>query len=759
VDGGGDQTQGRTADRYGLATFLFYLILSAIFFGRDLVGHLSDRYVGKGCDPGHFIFFLAWWAHAITHHLNPFLTKVVWAPSGFNLAWTTFVPLAGVLATPFTTHFGPVATYNVAMLLCPALAAWSAFLLCRYISSALWPSLIGGYIFGFSPYMLGHLVGLLHALLVFTIPLIVYVILARLDGRLSIRQVVPLLSALIVVEFLCATELVATSVLFGVIASLIAWFTGNKDFRQKLRALELPILGAFAISAVVLSPYLYYFFMPGRPHYPAGFERTYVDPFTLLIPSPLNVLGSLRIAERWCKGPGISEVGSYIGLPGLIILLGFGITSWKEQRGKLLVILFATTTILSFGRTLIIFGHPLYPMPWRLIGYIPLIGMALPSRLSVYPSLILALVFTLWLSRASISIVIRSIAGASALFLLLPNLAASYWVTSVDSPEFFATELYKQYISPGDNVLIIPYGSSADSDVWLANTGMYFRMPEGWIGPLAFAPAEFEHFPLVYALYNLANVPEAADELKVFLAQKDVHEIIIADEGKQLWGGDNDHGPPTALRVALDSQQKEALGLLISTLGVRPTRIGGVAIYKVPLDEIRPYRRVDARQIEEKILSERINLLIVAAQKLLTLGLRPDDLNLFQAVWHGLLPSSWVPGADANGSPTAVRSLQGSPSLFVNGMLLTTGKTGIVAGVTGSRDVLERMASDYSSDASDWMVAPPQPYSNIFAENTQYVLELEYDRQRLDRAAESARLLLRQTRKSSGLDELPLAGR
>ena len=720
---------------------------------------MSDRYVGKGSDPGHFIFFLAWWAHAITHHLNPFFTRVVWAPSGFNLAWTTFVPLAGVLAIPFTMHFGPVATYNVAMLLCPALAAWSAFLLCRYISSALWPSVIGGYVFGFSPYMLGHLVGLLHVLLVFTIPLVVYVILARLDDELSIGQFVALLSALIVVEFLCATELVATSVLFGVIALVIAWLTGNKDFRQRLRALELPILGAFAISAVVLSPYLYYFFMPGRPHYPTGFERTYTDPFTLLIPSPLNVLGSLGIAERWCKGPGISEVGSYFGLPGLIILLSFGITSWKEQRGKLLIILFATTTILSFGRTLIIFGHPLYPMPWRLIGYLPLIGMALPSRLSVYPSLILALVFTSWLSRASISIVTRSIVGASALFLLLPNLAASYWVTPVNSPELFATELYKQYISPGDNVLIIPYGSSADSDIWLANTDMYFRMPEGWIGPLAFAPAEFEHFPVVYAFYNLANIPDAADELKVFLAQTDVHEIIVADEGKQLWGGDTDHGPPTALRVALNSQQKGALGSLVSTLGVRPTRAGGVAIYKVPVDEIRPYRHVGARQIEDKILRDRINMLIFAAQELLTAGLRPDDLNLFEAVRHGLLPPSWVAGVDANGSPIVVRSPKGSPSIFVNGMLLTMGKTGVVAGVAGSRDVLERMASDYSSDASDWVVAPPQPYSNIFAENTQYVLELEYDRQRLAHAAESARLLLRQNRKSIGPKELPLAGR
>ena len=37
----------------------------------------------------------------------------------------------------------------------PALAAWTAFLLCRYLTRPLWPSLVGGYLFGFSSYVLG----------------------------------------------------------------------------------------------------------------------------------------------------------------------------------------------------------------------------------------------------------------------------------------------------------------------------------------------------------------------------------------------------------------------------------------------------------------------------------------------------------------------------------------------------------------------------------------------------------------------------
>jgi len=65
-----------------------------------LVGHLSDRYVGIGTDPGLFIFFLEWWKYVFTHHVNPFFTYLQWAPSGANLAWSTFIPLFGIAGIP-----------------------------------------------------------------------------------------------------------------------------------------------------------------------------------------------------------------------------------------------------------------------------------------------------------------------------------------------------------------------------------------------------------------------------------------------------------------------------------------------------------------------------------------------------------------------------------------------------------------------------------------------------------------------------------
>ena len=158
----------------GWMAFAIYLALSLLFFGRGLIGHLSDRYIGTGTDPGAFIFFLEWWKYAFAHRNNPFFTYLQGAPSGANLAWSTFIPFFGIAAIPFTTTVGPIATYNLLMLIAPPLAASAAFLLCRYISSSFFPALIGGYIFGFSPQVLAHLLaGHMNLAMIFSLPLII----------------------------------------------------------------------------------------------------------------------------------------------------------------------------------------------------------------------------------------------------------------------------------------------------------------------------------------------------------------------------------------------------------------------------------------------------------------------------------------------------------------------------------------------------------------------------------------------------------
>jgi hypothetical protein len=56
---------------------------------------------------------------------------VICAPEGFNLAWSTSMPLLAALCAPVTLRWGPVMPMNLLALLTPALAALFAFMLIR----------------------------------------------------------------------------------------------------------------------------------------------------------------------------------------------------------------------------------------------------------------------------------------------------------------------------------------------------------------------------------------------------------------------------------------------------------------------------------------------------------------------------------------------------------------------------------------------------------------------------------------------------
>jgi hypothetical protein len=215
-------SSSRALDRQALGAFVLYLALSLFFFGRGLIGHFSSWYIGRGPDPTAFIWFLAWWGYVATHRVNPFLTKVIFAPVGVNLAWATTVPLAGWLSVPITCAVGSVVTYNILCLLAPPLAGWAAFVLCRWITRSYWPSIAGGWVFGFSSYIVGALLTHVHDTLVFPLPLAVWLVLRRLRGEIAARRFVVALAILIAVQFLLFAELAASATLIGAVAFALA---------------------------------------------------------------------------------------------------------------------------------------------------------------------------------------------------------------------------------------------------------------------------------------------------------------------------------------------------------------------------------------------------------------------------------------------------------------------------------------------------------------------------------------------------------
>ncbi len=721
--------QSSLHDRFGLGAFALYLTLSLLFFGRGLIGHLSDRYVGVGSDPGAFIFFLEWWKYIFTHHVNPFFTYLQWAPSGANLAVTTFVPLFGISAIPITMTLGPVASYNLLMLLCPALGAWTAFVLYRHLSSSYWPAIVGGYIFGFSPYFLAHLLGHLNLVAVFPIPLIVEVVLLRLSDEMRVSSYIVLLAVLLIAQFLCFPEVMATATFFGAAALAVAWLTA-RQWREGLQGLLIPTSCAYVASAVVLSPYLYYFFAFGQLALPGGLRsEVSAHPLNFLIPSPTTALGTIPRFRELASGSHLYENGSYIAFPMILIVVSYARTHWQEWQARLLVNLSMIIGIASMGSALNISGNKSIPLPWSITVHLPLLDKALPARFSIYCFLILGIILSLWLSEDVIRKNLRAAGACGVVLLTLPNLSTSFWTTAIDTPAFFSTRLYTRYLSPGDNVLILPYGIKGNSDIWQATSGFYFRMAGGYVGLPLIPAAVQQYFPLMYSFYNLAEFPLSDEMLKAFLTQKRVNAVIVADEGAHLWTVSHIPGPWSAELTALGSNDGKVINSLLATLGVAAVHVGGLSLYKVPLDKFNAYRNVDTRALEARIIAIQLDTLINAAKKYLADGHPPSDLSPVEAQRLKLLPPYWASGVGA---------LNPRASL-VNGLVLSSLDNGdVLVGVMGARETIEALDPIYKPFARK---AESSPLMSVApgVESTRWILLLEYDRTQLARAAAVAR--------------------
>jgi len=427
-------------DHFGLGALVIYLTLSLIIFGRGLVHDPAGSFVGLTADPSVYMWFLVWWPYAFAHRLNPFVTNLLWAPGGFNLTWTTGIPLAGIIAAPIAAHFGPVVAYDLLCLLAPALAAWTAFLLCRRIASRFWPALVGGYIFGFSAYMLAEIRAHLLLVLVFPIPLAVILVMRRLEAEIRAATFVALMALLLAASFLLSIEMFATMTFFSAIALVLATMLGPDESRCRIYALLPQLAIVYLIVLALASPYLYYFFQPGFPHSPVNSPAAYsADLLNFIIPTPANALGTIAplpaISRRFAGA--MVETGACFGLPLLAIVVIFVRTNWADTRTRLLCWFTVIAMLASLGPRLHFAGIELFGLPWKLFQHLPLINNALPGRFPMYAFLPLAIVAALWLASEAVTRGVK-LAGVAALAIfLVPNLSARFWVAPVDLPAFF----------------------------------------------------------------------------------------------------------------------------------------------------------------------------------------------------------------------------------------------------------------------------------------------------------------------------------
>jgi hypothetical protein len=471
-----------------------YSAISFAYFGWRLLPHPGRPYVGHGIDPQIFIWSFAWWPHAILHGQNPIVSHVVFAPNGINLAWATSVPGLALAFSPLTLLFGPTASFNVAEMLMAALAAFTAYLLCRHLTGRAWPSLAGGYLFGFSSYMLGQEQGHMHATSVFLLPLMALFVARFVEGSLEGRGLAWRLGVLLALQLTFSTEIFFTASLALVVALVLA-FAVVRTARPRLRAIARPLAGAYALALLLMSPFVYYAL--------TGFESASInrpmdysaDLLNFVVPThQIAILGAWHLSAHFPGNDG--ERNAYLGLPTLAVVVWFAVRHRRSAAARFLLAALLLSAFAALGTALWVNGHRVAWLPWHVVALLPIFNNVLPVRFSVFTALIAAVIVALWTARTRGALTV--VLPALAMLALMPAFWRADYTVKPERWPFFTQQLYKVCFPRNENVLIFPYGTRSDEMLWQAESGFWFRMAEGYLQP--YPPAPFLRNPVVNEL-------------------------------------------------------------------------------------------------------------------------------------------------------------------------------------------------------------------------------------------------------------------
>jgi hypothetical protein len=539
--------------------------------GRTYVGGLTT-------DPQVVIWSMAWWPHAVVHGLNPLVTQELWAPDGVNLAWTQTAPALAVAFAPLTLAAGPIVAYNAAALLMPALAAWAAFLLCHHVTRAMWPSLFGGYLFGFSTYVIGGTLAHVQTTAVFPVPLIALVVLQFFENKLGGRGLALRLGALLALQGLLETEILFTTTLALAVA-LVFGAIFLPAVRGRLVALAPPVAGACALAGVFLSPLLYYAVVRSSADRPPPGNDTFVgDAVNFVVPSHVVAIGwwAGRLARDFPAND--AERGTYIGIPALIIVLLFAWRCRRTGAARFLLVLFVLAVVATLGSWLTVDGRRVIVLPWSHLGARAPFEYLMPVRFSLFTALVTAVIAALWLAttRAAWS---RILLPALVLVSLAPNVSLAEWAgpgartlfsaTRPTIPALFTHGGYQHCLRKDEIVLALPLAARGNALIWQAKSGFWFRLADGYITNTV--PPSFLRSPRVA---NVALNPDPVlitlADLRAFVRRASVSSIVLHAAGSGSW------------RRLLDRFSS-------------PRAIGGVLIYRTQgepqLDGCGPERR------------------------------------------------------------------------------------------------------------------------------------------------------------------------
>ena len=468
---------------------IVYSAIALLLFGTT---HSWSNHVlgGDGADPFTYIWGLNWWPWAIEHGINPMVSRFVWHPSGFHTAWADLVPGGALLGLPLTLLGNAVITYNTLMMLAPVLGAWCCFLLTRYLTKDPFAALLSGYLFGFSSYELGQMLGHLSLVLIFPVPLILWLAILRVSALIARRRFIALLTSCLLLQFGFSLEVFATLYVAGSIAWLVALLC-LREHRKQLCIMAADICLATVILVAITTPWLVSMYegrndVPDIINPPAEYGA---DLMNFILPTNVIEFGgaafqfvSTRFHGNW------SEQGSYLGLPLVAMVAASFRSHTRPAVSRMLLATMMVLVVLSLGPVIRIFGNQIEIWaPWQLVLDLPLIRHALPSRLSVYIALLTAIATGFWLAAAQSpwSRTRRYGFCLLAIVFLFPNPQWYQWTPIPFLPSFERKNL-EQLFGAMPNLIVLPFAPSPTTRyptmIWQFQSGMAYTQTGGYLG-------------------------------------------------------------------------------------------------------------------------------------------------------------------------------------------------------------------------------------------------------------------------------------
>lgn len=519
----------------GGLVFLCYVVCSFVVF------HIAWRapgspVIGACCDQPSTINLLGWTAFAISHGRDPLVTHALNAPQGINMMWQpNGMPLLGLVATPFELLLGPIVTYNLLVTLALPLSGLAAYAaLRRWVGGTAGP-FVGGFLYGFSPFMFTHALGHLNILFVPLPPLVLLAVTDLLSGRRRSWWASGLaVGALGAAQLLVGQEIFAGTMIaaFLVVAVVAASHRDAMAQRWKEVAAGLAVAaGAF----VVLAGWPLAVLLGGPDRLHGRWEAPLsVDLMNLFLPSVTGQFRPGGAAYFFTWGWSQGEAVGFLGIVLIVLSVVVAARRWHRDAVRVAAIVGTCMLVLSLGPTLTAAGVNLKIwLPARVLLTLPFFENMLPARLFVFVDLAVAVLLAefvrLVLARAPAggsapsggaaedgcrptpavaradgrvlsprrgarsvwerSVAARRVGGgvvvAAALLPLMPSV--HYEVFRYPTPSFFSTNAV-DVIPAGADALVVPFPEGGPHDgapmVWQAAARFRFSMVGGYV----FAP-------------------------------------------------------------------------------------------------------------------------------------------------------------------------------------------------------------------------------------------------------------------------------